>query len=404
MSNSQNLTDGIADTLDADVAPERTDDPVPMVPVNAGESSRGDHAVSAQDAPPLTPSESVELGKKKRVKQSQVVESLASFIAMAYVRKGQRVALKPKTQKLILKNPRLDGPEFDRLSEIARGDVTLAVARQLMLVTLEVSNPVLKSSLREFIGGVLRSHPAFASDEMRAALNNLAEGPDIGEALSAVAGADYSKDQALPEKLRRKKAELATLRTNAAYCLALWLAETRGISAEELAGHLFDSLWRPAPKAIQDDTARLRLLTEIRDPQAVGAACETFKLHADQMSRAAGLARRSEAAALEQVRTLSATVEQLKGDAQSKEAQIVAGERAMEEQRRRYEDSLTHLRDDFEKLRSRILRRIREDVSLLDEGLHALRRDPPKVHVMEDHAERAVARLRGEIRELETED
>lgn len=392
------------DAEEAGAAPATAVGLAPTAPADSVESAGGPLPVSAQDASPPGPPEAEKTGAKKRSKKPRAAESLAEFIAMAYARKGQRVALKPKTQKLISKNPRLDGPEIDHLSELARGDVTLVVARQLLLAMFEVTNPVLKNSLREFVGGVLRAHPAFAPDGMQAALNNLPGGPDAGEALSAVTGADYSKNQALPEKLRRKKPELATLRSNAAYCLALWLAETRGTPAEELAGHLFDSLWRPDPKATRDDAARLRLLTEIRDPQAVGAACETFKIRADQMSLVAAGAKRAEAAALEQVRTLNASVEHLKGEVRSREEQVTAGERAMEEQRQRYDDSLSHLRDDFEKLRSRVLRRIREDVGLLDEGLHALRRDPPKVHVMEDHAERAVARLRGEIKELEAED
>jgi hypothetical protein len=407
MSNSQNPTDGVAEmpgAEEAGAAPASAVGLAPTTPADSVESAGGSQQVSVQDASSPGPTEAEKPGAKKRSKKPRAAESLADFIAMAYARKGQRVALKPKTQKLISKNPRLDGPEIDRLSDLARGDVTLAVARQLLLAILEVSNPLLKNSLREFVGGVLRAHPSFSPDEMQAALNNLPGGPNAGEALSAVVEADYSKNQALPEKLRRKKPELATLRSNAAYCLALWLAETRGTPAEELAGHLFDSLWRPDPKATRDDAARLRLLTEIRDPQAVGVACETFKLRADQMLRVADVARRAEAAALEQVSTLNASVERLKEEIRSIEEQVAAGERAMEEQRRRYEDALTHLRDDFEKLRSRVLRRIREDVGLLDQGLHALRRDPPKVHVMEDHAERAVARLRGEIKELEAED
>jgi hypothetical protein len=405
MSNSQNLTNDIAasvDTGEAGTAPEgAVDSGSSPVPVNAGNAVQADQEGGAKDVPPSAPPGDEKPRVKKGSKKSKAVESLADFIASAYARKGQRVSLKPKTQKLISKNPRLDSSEFEHLSELAHGDITLAVARQLILAALEITNPVLKGSLREFVGSVLRAHPAFASDELRAALNNLPDGPDVDEALSAVARADYSKNLGLPEKMRRKKPNLVALRSNATYCLALWLAETRGISAEELAGHLFDSLWRPDPKAAQNDTARLRLLTEIRDPQAVGTACETFKTHADQMWRAAESARRGEAAALENVRTLTSLVEQLKREVQSKEVQIGTIERAIEEQRQQCEVSLSHLRDDFEKLRSRVLRRIREDVSLLDEGLHALRRDPPRVHVMDDHAERAVARLRSEIKELE---
>lgn len=407
MSNSHNLTDEIADPVNASETDAATKTPVDSGPVletvNTGDVGEGHHAVSGDVGPLALPEDGASKGKK-RSKKPHAVESLADFIASAYARKGQRVSLKPKIQKLISKNPRLDGPQLELLSELARGDMTLAVARQLLLATLEVSNPVLKGSLREFVGNVLRAHPAFASDEMRATLNNLPEGLDVDEAFSSVARADYSKNPALPENVRRKKPNLVALRSNAAYCLALWLAETRGMSVEELAGHLFNSLWQPGSKVARDDTARLRLLTEIRDPQAVGIACETFKFHADQMSRDAERARRGEEQALENVSTLNNFVEQLKREIQSREAQIGTVERAMEGQRQRYEISLSHLRDDFEKLRSRVLRRIREDVSLLDEGLHALRRDPPKVHVMEDHAERAVARLRGEIKELEEED
>ena len=55
------------------------------------------------------------------------------------------------------------------------------------------------------------------------------------------------------------------------------------------------------------------------------------------------------------------------------------------------------MRNDYEDLRGRVLRRLREDTALLEEGLHALRREPPKVHVMEDHAERAIDALKREM-------
>ena len=38
------------------------------------------------------------------------------------------------------------------------------------------------------------------------------------------------------------------------------------------------------------------------------------------------------------------------------------------------ENEIAHLRDDYEQLRGRILGRLREEISLLNEGLHALRR------------------------------
>ena len=40
----------------------------------------------------------------------------------------------------------------------------------------------------------------------------------------------------------------------------------------------------------------------------------------------------------------------------------------------------------------------------MEEGLHALRRNPPKIHVMDDHAERVLDGLYMEIKELESGD
>jgi DNA repair exonuclease SbcCD ATPase subunit len=62
--------------------------------------------------------------------------------------------------------------------------------------------------------------------------------------------------------------------------------------------------------------------------------------------------------------------------------------------------TLAHKQDAYEKLRSRMSRRLKEEVELLDTGLGALRREPPKVHVMKDHAERAIDGLKKELENL----
>ena len=60
-----------------------------------------------------------------------------------------------------------------------------------------------------------------------------------------------------------------------------------------------------------------------------------------------------------------------------------------------------HLRDQLENLRTRVLNRLKDDERLLTEGLVALRRPVPKVHVMDDHAERVLDSLHNEIKKLE---
>jgi hypothetical protein len=76
----------------------------------------------------------------------------------------------------------------------------------------------------------------------------------------------------------------------------------------------------------------------------------------------------------------------------------------LENEKNAHSHARVHMGDDKEQLRSRLLRRLKTETNLLEEGLHALRRDPPKIHVMDDHAERALEGLYKEIKELESED
>ena len=57
-------------------------------------------------------------------------------------------------------------------------------------------------------------------------------------------------------------------------------------------------------------------------------------------------------------------------------------------------------RDNYETLKGRTLNRLIEESSLLEEGLHALKREPPKVRVMIDHAERAIEGLKREAENI----
>ena len=60
-------------------------------------------------------------------------------------------------------------------------------------------------------------------------------------------------------------------------------------------------------------------------------------------------------------------------------------------------DELSRLRDAYESLRGLTIRRLRQEISLLSDGLHALNQPTPKIHVMVDHAERAIDGLKSEL-------
>lgn len=64
------------------------------------------------------------------------------------------------------------------------------------------------------------------------------------------------------------------------------------------------------------------------------------------------------------------------------------------------EIELVLLRNEMEIQRTRLLRRLKADVQLLEAGLIALTRPVPKTHVTADHIERVLDAMRQEITTL----
>jgi chromosome segregation ATPase len=75
-------------------------------------------------------------------------------------------------------------------------------------------------------------------------------------------------------------------------------------------------------------------------------------------------------------------------------------ERKIEQMSSEHSAAMIHAAEDLRRLRARLSRRIEDEITLLEEGLSAIRRDPPTTHVMEDHAERAINAFRAELRSL----
>lgn len=340
----------------------------------------------------------------KSQKNRSEIEDLEQFITYAYSRSGQRIALKRSVEKALCRNPKLSPEARERLLQKADEDLLLAVPRQLLLTFRDiVGYPSLRNEVRNFVHDVLARHPAFSIPELAATLNGVPDAPRPNRALTILVKTDFATLPVVAghkKPLRRK--DFDQMRTNAANCLAVWLSETRGISLEQLNQYLFLSLWEPQVKTIKDETGRLRFLTEIRDLAGVGLACSVFKQQADEQIRVAMSAKEDREAALEQATALQAFADQLRNELLGRDQRISDLSRVVETEKQNNADTRAHLRDDYEQLRTRLLRRLKDGAELLSEGLHALRRDNPKIRVMEDHAERTLDALKKEIQYLES--
>lgn len=346
-------------------------------------------------------------GKRGKSKTKAEITTLEQFIAHAYALKGRKVPLKAKVERQIAQDPRLSEEARQRLKEVASKDTTLAVPRQLLLAVRQVIGyPGLRGAIRDFVRDTLLMHPIFLHERIDAAIRNLDEAPGPGELLKQIAATE-AKD--LPPEIvgTIKATEFEQLRTNAVYCMAIWLAESRGLSVAAVTDVLFTSLWAPKAQQLVAEASKLDAVSSIAELAGVGLACDEYRRLAQDRLRASESAINEAEALRGRVQSLEADLDALRLKVseleETSEAERQAHKGELDSLRVATETEAAHLRNDLELQRTRLLRRLKSDVHLLEEGLQALTRPEPKVHVMVDHAERVTDALRQEIKNLQGE-
>jgi len=378
--------------------------PDARVPVSAAKTTLVDTKTTEPPRPASTGEGTAEATESKsaRKKPKAEPETLEQFIEYAYGRKGQPLTLKSKVEKLVAQNAQLDDAALIRLLQLAKSDTLLAVPRQILLLSQEVSGlSSLKAALTSFVSNVMLRHSAFSDAKVQETLRNLPESLPPAAALARVAAFEPCQSG---EEEPLKGGELRELRNNAVRLFVTWLALNRNLKSEELASLLFQVVWEPAVKDLADDNARLRALTEIGQADGVGLACHQFRQQAieartqqDQALREANSLRDRLTTAETQ---LTDTATQLGAIQAELQAQRESSAAEIEALRRQHAVDRTHLQHELEQLRGRLVKRLTDSVDMLDVGLSALRKDAPRVPVMVERAEHVVDALRAEIENL----
>ena len=299
----------------------------------------------------------------------------------------------------IQRGPRLRSADRAQLLDLAVSDATLKKTRELMLFGMNrLDGPNGDRTIRCFVRDVLRRHPAYQSKSLSATLENANVPLDrrTVHVLTAETRRWYERSE-LPK--RQANSCLA----NALHCLLLWHAESRSssLSLQDVLGYLQDELWISFAKRRTSELDKSRLLVADRDPYATSIACsglsgQIIELRR-QLSASRASTRRLEASLNEVNSQLEETKDRLK-DVTARNASL---DHALGSARESHANEKAHLLDNIEKLRSSVVRHLKAELSLLNDGLHALRRDPPKVSIMDDHAERAIDGLTRELERLQ---
>jgi hypothetical protein len=337
--------------------------------------------------------------------KAPAVQTFAQLLREVYQGKRTRLKLPKNALEAIQSAAKPDHAERVQLIDLAKADRTLQKTRDLMLFSAErLSTQPVATLVREFVGDVLRDHPAFRSPSIDGVLRNLPEAMNDDAAIEQLWSQPFGT-LPWPEghpPLSKKQAEQG--RANALYCLLLWLRETTALPVERIQRHLASLVWEPAARRNKSDAQKLRALMSAKDRSALGTAYGSIEKRAAEYRQQAIAAREGEDRANARASELEKQLADA-NDAFKKETEALSTvRRELEAEKSAHAGDLAHARSELEDLRGRVVRKMREEVSLLDEGLRALRRDPPRVHVMADHAERAMDGLKRGIDEIKGEE
>lgn len=354
-------------------------------------------------------------GQDKDASDLERRESLVDWLEDLYSSNPKPAQFKKKLKLLADLEPPsqpLTGAEQDRLFEIASTSDSLleTTGRLLMgLLELPLSRPKDKSSginikkeIRELAIGVCKRHPLFETQGIADRLDHLeSENPPGFESKLVKKLWAYSSND---------KKTLTKLKLNGLTCL---LAELKrnGLSNSEIHKLLRRSSWAKGEKVANRDMDAFFALVNAKDVNAPGVVAGLLKQAADESQKQAETEEKARALAVKQkdeavsesdrLRALLETEEKKNTEALKEKQQL---EKELAEARSESRSLQAHLRDDYAKLRSQMIRGLNSDITLLEEGQIALSRNPPKVHVMIDHADRTISRMKKQLGQLRERD
>ena len=329
------------------------------------------------------------------------IGSVGQLLHAIYDGKFKRLTLKKAELTVMCDATNLDVSKIEELRNLALStDRALDRTRQLMLLCIGLDAPTIVSQIQKFAGDVLEHHPAFKNEMLTGVLKNGPEGSTEDRAIQVLTSQNYAS-LSWPEGIEpMKRREMEQCKANSVYCLLLWFRLTRRTSIDRIQQHLQAHLWKPATLRYKADSEKLRMLMNTRDLAAASIACALLDKEASLQSQRADAARKAEEFAVARKQELSKKLDDVRARLTASQAKVDQLEKELAREIQVHSDNKAHLENDYKQLRGQVLRRLKDELSLLDEGLHALRREPPKVHVMVDHAERAIDGLKREMERL----
>ncbi|MCG5446119.1 hypothetical protein NIE79_004684 [Micromonospora sp. NIE79] len=292
------------------------------------------------------------------------------------------------------------------LSDLARKDPLLRVPPRLLAwaATLKPSDPV-QQALIELTHRVLAIHPIYRHYVANPTGTDPDQPPFASSAKVADAAKKVTSESLDVDPSAYRDAQRGLLRDNAVISFALlWVLRGQWTSAQFIA-EMTDAVWsRPTTEAVSNADIAVALVTA-GERQAlnhlVGHFLRELRKLSAQLNQAGNetsaerqRAQRSESENL----ALREAIASERSHSESLAEQVTALTAEIEAERKSRFVDTSHMVDDYEILRTQVIRRLGSQVELLGDGLHALRSG--STPVAEEFVDRALTAIQQEIGRL----
>ena len=325
--------------------------------------------------------------------KSPPIESVRQYIKQIYADPFKRKRIRRSDMKRMREKPALNDDEIKELVKQTSKDRDLKRTFYLTTVGAEIESSNVSDQIGKFVQETLKNHPAFKGRRLEGSVDNV---------MHLITDPEHYEYMRWPDDdFKLEGNAIKECRANALHCFLRWLWMTKRISIEHVQDYLLKYKWKPSVQPSKTDAEKVILLTSARDPETMAISTEVLhKEAADQKKRAESAENENEHS-IKQVQLLKIKLEKVQLLFSDTNKKVDSLEKKLLKEHQEHTDDIAYLKDDYETLRGQVLRRLSAELALLDEGLHALQRIPPKVNVMVDHAERAIDGLRTEYERLQ---
>lgn len=291
------------------------------------------------------------------------------------------------------------------LPEAAKVDLTLECTKKLFRAAFQSRSAVLAQGLVEVGRLALLSHCAFHHSTVEACINASDDQSRDVAALEILSAQDYSVLTWPAEMPSLSQQRSRRCRQSAILCLICWLAIARRLKSEEVCAYLDKYIWKMQTNVPRSDQARTTSLISA-SPSSFKVTSVVSTLSGEQNA----ILRRALTDQSHRLRTMEAdgrrsakALEDSQRNLTAEKSSRTEVERDLANEKANHAATRVHLQDDYERLRSRLSRNLESASLLLNDGLQALDRDPPKLDIVDHHMRLVQDAIRAEIEWLKRE-